>query len=58
MSDTYTCAQCKRMLTKTVSEAVARAEYERNFPTVPWETRVIVCDDCFKILMFLHGRKQ
>jgi DNA-directed RNA polymerase subunit RPC12/RpoP len=52
MTSSYKCAVCGGtfdfVTDATWSEEQAKAEYYANFPNSSWETREVVCDDCWE----------
>lgn len=51
MSDTYTCAHCQETFVKEISDEEAWAEFKKDFPYGPETDLVIICDDCYKLIM-------
>jgi len=50
MSNTYTCAMCKRTFNKGWTESEAEKELANNFPGFETDDCDLVCDDCYKEL--------
>lgn len=48
MADTYICTACGEPFTGTRPEAEARAEQRKNFPDIPDEECMVICEDCFQ----------
>lgn len=44
----YKCAECGGVFEKGWSDEEAQAERDKNFPHLPDEIMVVVCDDCFE----------
>lgn len=52
--DEYTCEHCKGTFLKSRSDEEARAETVAN--GFPLDDLVIVCDDCYRLVMGLDPR--
>jgi DNA-directed RNA polymerase subunit RPC12/RpoP len=52
--DLYICEKCGGKFLSAWAEQAAESERRRNFPDTPTAECVMVCDDCFKILMEKH----
>ncbi len=59
MKRTYICECCKGEYCSSAdwSEADALAEKQINFPDVPMEEMVRICDDCFHKIMAFSNHK-
>jgi len=44
----YRCGQCGGIFTKEWSDEEAKSEKERDFPGVPLECCVKICDNCYQ----------
>ena len=53
MGSTYTCALCHEEFKKAWSDEEADAEYAAVFPkeSANAESRDVVCDDCYNIIL-------
>lgn len=44
----YQCASCGEVFSKIVSDEVATAEHDENFPDHDVADAALICNDCFK----------
>ncbi|HVZ88073.1 MAG TPA: hypothetical protein VHG72_13965 [Polyangia bacterium] len=57
--ESYVCAACHETFEKDWPEGEARSEAAENFPGMDVDTDAgIVCDDCYRKLMWLPARSE
>lgn len=47
----FVCAKCGGVFEKTRPDGEAMAEKEMHWPEVPMEHCVMVCDDCYRLMV-------
>lgn len=53
MTETFTCAHCGWTGEKGWSDEEAEAEAAQNFGDLEPDDRVLICDDCYRVMVKL-----